>query len=196
MLEDGLQSLPEHHIGYHGETRAELASEYVRPKLAPTRPSLPWTRTTGSTVSSPRRSTPNIVRVWVARDFRGRTGGSPGRRPDLGTHRRCPLPEARRLPALRDNRGQRSFGHVANHRLAQFAQRKRFPRRHVHNGVHRWTGVDLDRMIGSVPEASTRSRSRDFPTPTRNSVAAAAFIRLHDEVFPNTNKSAAQCCLR
>jgi GNAT superfamily N-acetyltransferase len=189
-LLERLQSLPEHHIGYHGETRAELASEYG---------DMDWPNGTFLAVDENDRIhgvltaeiDAELGRVWWHGPFVDVPADHPAADRIWERTADALYAEARRLPALRDIADSELFGHVANHRLAQFAQRNGFPGGTC-TTVFTVDGVDLVRMIGSVPEGIDSIEIEDFPTPPTNSVAAAAFIRLHDECFPNTNKSAAQ----
>src|SRR6266566_4155175 len=98
---------------------------------------------------------------------------------------------ARAAPALRDISDSELFGHVEHRRLAGFARRHGFPSGR-YTSVLAVDGVDLVRLIGTVPDRPDAVDVHEFPTPPTDSVAAAAVIRLHDACFPSTYLSAAQ----
>lgn len=189
-LLERLQSLPEHHIGYHGETRDELADELSE---------LNWPNATVVAVDDADRihgvlsaeSDAALGRVWWHGPFVDVPAEHPAadriweRTADALLARACQEPE------LRDIADSELFGHVEHRRLAQFAQRHGFPDG-TYTSVLQLDGVDLVRLIGSVPDPVDGVDIRDLPTPPTDSVAAAALITLHEQSFPDTYVSAAQ----
>ena len=189
-LLERLQAMPEHHIGYHGETRAELADELSE---------LNWPTATVVAVDDADRvhgvltaeSDAALGRVWWHGPYVDVPAEHPAadriwdRTADELLERACQLPE------LRDIADSELFGHVEHRRLAQFAHRHGFPDG-TYTSVLTLDGVDLVRLIGSVPDPGDGVEVSDFPTPPTDSVAAAALITLHEQSFPNTYVSAAQ----
>lgn len=181
-----LQAAHSHHIGYHGETETEIADEL-------------------STLRFPEFTT-------VATDDAGHIRGvlsvdidrSLGRAWWYGPYVDVPAehPAADRIwsrtadalydtasGALRGVTDTELYGHVEHCRLADFARRHGFPAGE-YSSVLMLDGVDLVRMVGAVADEHAMHIG-EFPTPPTESTVAAAFIRLHDELFPNTYLSAA-----
>jgi ribosomal protein S18 acetylase RimI-like enzyme len=182
--------MPEHTIGYHGETRAELAEEYA---------DMNWPFATVVAVDEADRVhgvltadvNPTLGRVWWHGPFVDVPADHPAADRIWERTADALYDQARALSQVQDITDTELFGHVEHRRLAQFAQRHGFPAG-VYTSVLGLDGVDLVRLIGSVPDRTDGVEIQDFPTPPTDSVAMAAFIRLHDECFPNTNKSAAE----
>ena len=192
-LLERLQSMPDHHIGYHGETRAELADEYA---------DMNWPHATILAVDEADRVhgvltaeiDETLGRVWWHGPFVDVPADHPAADRIWERTADALYARARTLPELREIADSELFGHVEHRRLAQFAQRHGFPAG-TYTSVLALDGVELVRLIGSVPDRSTGPDAieiAELPTPPTDSVVMAAFIRLHDECFPNTNKSAAQ----
>jgi ribosomal protein S18 acetylase RimI-like enzyme len=185
-----LQSVPGHHIGYHGETRVELADEFAE---------LHWPTTTLLAVDDADRvhgvlSTdvdPALGRAWWHGPFVDVPAEHPAADRIWERTADALYDAARALPALRDITDNELFGHVEHRRLAAFAHRHGFPGGE-YTSLLALDGVRLVRVIGSVPDRPPGLDVREFPVPPTDSVAAAALIRLHDESFPNTYLSAAQ----
>jgi ribosomal protein S18 acetylase RimI-like enzyme len=195
-LLERLQSTPEHHIGYHGETRAELTEE-----LAATH----WPAATLLAVDDADRVhgvltaqiDTTLGRVWWHGPFVDVPADHPAADRIWDRTADALYDRGRELPDLRDIADSELFGDVAHRRLAQFAQRHGYGDG-TYTSVVALDGVDLVRMIGSVPDTVDGGSSsggveiEEFPAPPTDSVAAAALIRLHDECFPDTYLSAAQ----
>ena len=189
-LLERLQSMPEHHIGYHGETRAELTEELTE---------MHWPAATLLAVDDADRvhgvltaeTDVKLGRVWWHGPFVDVPADHPAADRIWDRTADALYEQARELPDLRDIADSELFGDVAHRRLAQFALRHGYGDG-TYTSVVALDGVDLVRMIGSVPDSVDGVEIQEFPTPPTDSVAAAALIRLHDECFPNTYLSAAQ----
>jgi ribosomal protein S18 acetylase RimI-like enzyme len=189
-LLERLQSMPEHHIGYHGETRAELTEELTETH---------WPAATLLAVDDADRVhgvltadiDTTLGRVWWHGPFVDVPADHPAADRIWDRTADALYDRARELPNLKDIADSELFGDVANRRLAQFAGRHGYGDG-TYTSVVALAGVDLVRMIGSVPDTVDGVEVLEFPTPPTDSVAAAALIRLHDECFPDTYLSAAQ----
>jgi len=185
-----LQAVPEHTIGYHGETREELASELA---------DLRWPSATVLAVDGTDRAhgelsfevDPSLGRVWWHGPFVDVPAEHPAADRIWDRTADALYDAARALPALRNISDSELFGHVEHTRLAGFARRHGFPSG-KYTSVLALDGVDLVRLIGTVSDRPDAVDVREFPTPPTDSVAAAALIRLHEACFPNTYISAAQ----
>jgi ribosomal protein S18 acetylase RimI-like enzyme len=185
-----LQAIPEHTIGYHGETREELASELV---------DLRWPSATVVAVDGADHVhgvlsfevDAALGRVWWHGPFVDVPAEHPAADRIWDRTADALHDAARASPALRDISDSELFGHVEHRRLAGFARRHGFPSG-KYTSVLALDGVALVRLIGTVPERPDAVEVREFPTPPTDSVAAAALIRLHETCFPNTYVSAAQ----
>jgi ribosomal protein S18 acetylase RimI-like enzyme len=185
-----LQAVPEHTIGYHGETSEELTAELT---------DLQWPSTTVVAVDGADRVhgvlsfdvDHTLGRVWWHGPFVDVPAEHPAADRIWDRTADALYDAARALPGLRDISDSELFGHVEHTRLAGFARRHGFPSGR-YTSVLALDGVDLVRLIGTVSNRPDAVDVREFPTPPTDSVAAAALIRLHEACFPNTYISAAQ----
>jgi GNAT superfamily N-acetyltransferase len=166
--------MPSHHIGFHGETPAELADE----------------------LAAMRFPTTTLVAVDDADQVRGvlsvDVDPALGRAWWFGPFVDVPAEHpaaAHTLPAVRGIRDSELYGHVEHCRLAAFAQRHGFPPGD-YSSLLVLDGVDLVRLVGAVPDIGA-ARLGDLDIPPADATAAAALIRLHERSFPNTYLSAA-----
>jgi ribosomal protein S18 acetylase RimI-like enzyme len=184
-----LQAVPCHHIGFHGETEAELVEELA---------SLHWPTATMVAVDDA-----DHVRGVLSVDVNAALGRAWWYGPYVDIPPEHPAADriwgrtadalyaaALTLPALRGIEDTELYGHVEHGRLAAFAQRQGFPPGE-YSSVLALDGVDLVRMIGDVPNGDSTLTVTELTTPPSDSVLSAALIRLHERSFPNTYLSAA-----
>lgn len=189
-LLERLQASPCHHIGYHGVTRAELAAELAE---------IAWPAAAVVAVDDADRVhgalatdvDASLGRVWWHGPFVDVPADHPAADRIWDRTADAMFDAVRALPEVRDIADSELFGHVEHCRLANFARRHGYPAG-TYTSVLALDGVDLVRMIGSVPDQPDGVTIEEFPTPPTDSVAAAALIRLHEECFPDTYLSAAQ----
>lgn len=181
-----LQAAPCHHIGYHGDTPAELADELTTLSF----PDATFVATDDAGAIRGALSVDvdrTLKRAWWYGPFVDVPAEHPAADRIWSRTADGMYSAARELVAgIGDTE---LYGHVANVRLAAFARRQGFPCGE-YSSVLRCDGVDLVRMVGAV----TDHRDVDitgFPTPPTDSTLAAAVIRLHERSFPNTYLSAA-----
>lgn len=185
-----LQAVPEHTIGYHGDTREELASELA---------DLRWPSATVLAVDGADRvhgvlsfdADARLGRVWWHGPFVDVPAEHPAADRIWDRTADALYDAARASPELRNIADSELFGHVEHLRLAGFARRHGFPSGQ-YTSVLAVDGVDLVRLVGTVADRPDAVDVHEFPTPATDSVTAAALIRLHDTCFPNTYVSAAQ----
>lgn len=187
-----LQTTPSHHIGFHGDTPAELAAELG---------DLRWPSGTVLAVDNTDRVRGVLSvdvdralgRAWWYGPFVDVPSLHPAADKIWQSTADALYANASALPQLHGIRDNELYGHVEHCRLADFARRHGFPDGD-YSSVLTLDGTDLVRMIGTIPErpADTDTDIAELPTPPANSVQAAALIRLHERCFPNTYLSAAQ----
>ncbi|HKN99562.1 MAG TPA: GNAT family N-acetyltransferase [Pseudonocardiaceae bacterium] len=174
-----LQAVPCHHIGFHGDTPAEVADELA---------ALHFPAATFVAVDDA-----DHVRGVLTVDVDHGTGRALWYGPFVDVPPQHPAADriwsrtadslyaaAHSLPILRGIRDSELYGHVAHCRLATFAQRHGFPPGE-YSSLLLLTGVDLVRVIGAVPA----HRVDAFALPPTDSVLAAALVRLHETSFPH-----------
>lgn len=180
-----LQAVPSHHIGYHGETAAELTEELA---------ALDFPAHTVVAVDGADRIRgvlsidvdPETARAWWYGPFVDVPAEHPAA--DRIWHRTADALLGSVLPALRGVRDSELYGHVEHRRLAGFAARQGFPAGE-YSSLLVVCGVDLVRMIGAVPDSPFPIA--ELATPPTDSAVTAAVIRLHDSSFPDSYLSAA-----
>jgi ribosomal protein S18 acetylase RimI-like enzyme len=184
-----LQAVPCHHIGYHGETEAELADELA---------GLGWPTNTFLAVDDADQ-----VRGVLSVDVDQRPGRAWWYGPFVDVPAAHPAADriwsrtadalyaaAHTLPTVRGISDSELYGHVEHSRLAAFAHRHGFPPGE-YSSVLALDGVDLVRLVGAVPDGQGTVDVAECPTPSTDSIIATALIRLHERSFPNTYLSAA-----
>jgi ribosomal protein S18 acetylase RimI-like enzyme len=184
-----LQAVPSHHIGYHGETRAELADELAV---------LDWPTNTFVAVDDADQVRGVLTvdvdqplgRAWWHGPFVDVPAEHPAADRIWSRTADALYAAAHTLPALRGIRDSELYGHVEHCRLADFAHRHGFPPGE-YSSVLAIDGVDLVRLVGTVPDSPAAVDIAEFPTPPTDSTIAAALIRLHEQSFPNTYLTAA-----
>jgi ribosomal protein S18 acetylase RimI-like enzyme len=184
-----LQAVPCHHIGYHGETEAELTEELAN---------LNWP--TGTMVAVDEADhihgvlsvdvNSELGRAWWHGPFVDVPAEHPAADRIWARTADALYAAVRALPAVRGINDNELFGHVEHSRLAAFARRQGFPPGE-YSSVLVLDGVDLVRMIGDVPAGDDTVDIAELATPPADSVLSAALIRMHEGSFPNTYLSAA-----
>jgi ribosomal protein S18 acetylase RimI-like enzyme len=180
-----LQAQACHHIGYHGETRADITDEIA---------GLGWPAATVVAVDRADRVhgvltvdvDTELGRAWWYGPFVDVPADHPAADRIWDRTADAMYAAARALPIARGVDDSELYGHVEHCRLAAFARRQGFPDG-TYSSVLALEGVDLVRLIGDVPSVAVT----ELPTPPTDSVLAASLIRLHDGCFPNTYLSAA-----
>lgn len=175
-----LQAEPCHHIGFHSDTPAEVADELA---------ALHFPATTFVAVDDT-----DHVRGVLTVDVDRATGRAWWCGPFVDVPAQHPAADriwsrtadslhaaAHALPIMRTIADTELYGHVAHCRLAAFAQHHGFPPGE-YSSLLLLSGVDLVRMIGTVPEHAVDIA--ELPVPPTDSVLAAALVRLHDATFP------------
>jgi ribosomal protein S18 acetylase RimI-like enzyme len=185
-----LQTMPSHHIGFHGDTRAELTAELG---------DLGWPAAAVVAVDGEDR-----VRGVLSVDVDRTLGRAWWYGPFVDVPTLHPAADriwhstadglyatASALPQVRGIGDYELYGHVEHCRLTEFARRHGFPNGD-YSSVLTLGGVGLVRLIGAIPDRPDGVEIAELPTPPTNSVQAAALIRLHEQSFPHTYLSAAQ----
>lgn len=181
-----LQAVPCHHIGFHGETEAELADELasLRFPAATVVATDDAGRVRGVLSADVDRS---LRRVWWYGPFVDVPAEHPAADRIWGRTADALYVAARQYAhGIADSE---LYGHVEHCRLADFAHRHGFPPGE-YSSVLMLDGVELVRMVGAVTENHAVDVA-ELPAPPTDSTVAAAFIRLHERCFPNTYLSAA-----
>ncbi|HEX3588795.1 MAG TPA: GNAT family N-acetyltransferase [Pseudonocardiaceae bacterium] len=181
-----LQAVPSHHIGFHSETRAELADELA---------ALHFPAATFVAVDDAGH-----VRGVLTVDVDRATGRAYWYGPFVDVPPDHPAADriwsrtadslyaaAHTLPLLRGITEDELYGHVAHCRLAAFAHRHGFPPGE-YSSLLLLTGVDLVRMIGAVPDRPVDIA--ELALPPMDSVRTAALVRLHEASFPHASAGA------
>jgi ribosomal protein S18 acetylase RimI-like enzyme len=184
-----LQAVPCHHIGYHGETEAELTAELAN---------LNWPTATMVAVDDADHVhgvlsvdvNPSLGRAWWYGPFVDVPAEHPAADRIWGRTADSLYAAVRAQPALRGVDDNELYGHVEHGRLAAFARRQGFPPGE-YSSVLVLDGVELVRMIGAVPTGENAVDITELATPPSDSVLSAALIRLHEQSFPGTHLSAA-----
>ena len=179
-----LQAEPCHHIGYHGETRADIVEELA---------DLGWPATTVVATDDADHVRgvlsvdvdPALGRAWWHGPYVDVPADHPAADRIWARTADALYAAARALPGVQGIRDTELYGHVEHCRLADFARRQGFPDG-KYSSVLMLAGTDLVRVIGTVPAVPVAELS----TPPTDSVLAAAIIRLHERCFPNTYLSA------
>ncbi len=182
-----LQAESCHHIGYHGQTSAEITDELT---------DLCWPTATVVGVDDAGRVRgvlsvdvdPELGRVWWHGPFVDVPADHPAADRIWARTADALYAAARALPTVRGIGDTELYGHVAHSRLAAFARRQGFPDG-TYSSVVMLSGTDLVRLVGTVPTAA--ATITELSTPPADSVLAAAVIRLHEQSFPSTYLSAA-----
>jgi ribosomal protein S18 acetylase RimI-like enzyme len=178
-----LQAEPCHHIGFHGETRGDIADELT---------ALSWPAATLVAVDDADHVRgvlsvdvdPELGRAWWYGPYVDVPADHPAA--DRIWDRTADALYAAALPLVRGIDDSELYGHVEHCRLGAFARRQGFPDGR-YSSVLTLEGTDLVRVIGAVTPATVGELS----TPPTDSVLSAAIIRLHEGSFPNTYLSAA-----
>ncbi|HEX5401821.1 MAG TPA: GNAT family N-acetyltransferase [Pseudonocardiaceae bacterium] len=184
-----LQAVPCHHIGYHGESEAELADELA---------TLAWPANTFLAVDDADQVRGVLTadvdqplgRAWWYGPFVDVPADHPAADRIWSRTADALYAAAHTQSALRGITDSELYGHVEHSRLAAFARRHGFPTGE-YSSVLALDGVDLVRLVGAVPDRPEAAEIGEFPTPPTDSTIAAALIRLHEQSFPNTYLSAA-----
>lgn len=181
-----LQAAPCHHIGFHGQTEAELADELACLGF-------PAATTVATDDASQVRAVLSVDvdrsagRAWWYGPFVDVPAEHPAAdRIWSRTADALYLTARARLAGVTDSE---LYGHVEHRRLAAFAHRHGFPTGEYCSALV-LDGVDLVRMIGTVTDDDAIDIA-EISTPPTDSTLAAAFVRLHERCFPNTPLSAA-----
>jgi ribosomal protein S18 acetylase RimI-like enzyme len=180
-----LQAVPSHHVGFHGETKAELTEELATLDFpANTVVAVDDADQVRGVLSIDVDHT--LARAWWYGPFVDVPADHPAA--DRIWNRTADALFAAVLPTVRGVRDSELYGHVENCRLAYFAARHGFPAGE-YSSLLVASGVDLVRMVGAVPDSDLPIT--ELPTPPSDSALTAAVIRLHDGCFPGTYLSAA-----
>jgi ribosomal protein S18 acetylase RimI-like enzyme len=183
-----LQAMPSHHIGFHGETTAELADELATLHFpAGTLVAVDDSDEVRGVLSADVDR--ELSRAWWFGPFVDVPAEHPAADRIWTRTADALYAAAHALPVLRGVRDSELYGHVEHCRLAAFAQRHGFPPGE-YSSLLVLDGVDLVRLVGAVPDSGAANIA-ELPTPPTDSAAAAALIRLHERSFPNTYLSAA-----
>lgn len=181
-----LQAEPCHHIGCHGDTPAEVADELA---------ALHFPATTFVAVDDTDHIRGVLTvdadraagRAWWCGPFVDVPAQHPAADRIWSRTADALHTAASALPVLRTVTDTELYGHVTHCRLADFAQRHGFPPGE-YSSLLLLSGVDLVRMIGTVPEHAVDIA--ELPTPPTDSVLTAALVRLHDATFRHTSAGA------
>jgi GNAT superfamily N-acetyltransferase len=184
-----LQASPCHHIGFHGDTSAEVADELV---------GLRWPAATVVAVDASDHVRgvlsvgvrPGQGRAWWYGPFVDVPAEHPAadriwQRTADALYSACTA-----LPILRGCTETELYGHVEHRRLAAFAQRHGFPAGD-YSSLLVLSGVDLVRLIGAVPPGQGTIDIRELPVPPTAPTPATSLIRMHDRYFPDAYLSSA-----
>ncbi len=183
-----LQAMPSHHIGFHGETRAELADELATMHFpAATLVAVDDADQIRGVLSVD--VDPALGRAWWFGPFVDVPAEHPAADRIWTRTADALYAAAHALPIIRGVRDSELYGHVEHCRLAAFAQRHGFPPGE-YGSLLVLDGVDLVRLVGAVPDSNAADIA-ELVTPPTDAALAAALIRLHDRSFPNTYLSAA-----
>lgn len=179
-----LQAEPCHHIGFHGETTADVTGELL---------DLGWPTTTVVAVDDADHvhgvlsvdADRGLGRAWWHGPFVDAPADHPAADRIWARTADALYAAARALPAVHGIGDTELYGHVEHCRLAAFARRQGFPDG-KYSSVLMLAGTDLVRLIGEVPASAVS----ELPMPPTDSVLTAAIVRLHERCFPNTYLSA------
>jgi ribosomal protein S18 acetylase RimI-like enzyme len=181
-----LQSVPSHHIGFHGETEIELVDELA---------GLCWPSATVVAVDATNRVRGVLSvavdggRAWWYGPFVDVPAEHPAADRIWARTADALYAAGRALPIARRVTDSELYGHVAHCRLAAFARRHGFPPGE-YSSLLVLDGVDLVRLVGTVPDAPGVEIA-ELDRPVADSRLAAALVRLHEKSFPATYLSAA-----
>ncbi|HVV22833.1 MAG TPA: GNAT family N-acetyltransferase [Pseudonocardiaceae bacterium] len=183
-----LQAEPCHHIGYHGETRADITDELG---------GLSWPEATLVAVDDADQVRGvlsvdvdlDMGRAWWYGPYVDVPADHPAADRIWDRTADALYAAANELAALHGIDDNELYGHVEHTRLAAFARRQGYPEGR-YSSVLALAGTGLVRLIGAVPTESAAVVD-ELSTPPTDSVLAASIIRLHDGSFPNTYLSAA-----
>lgn len=181
-----LQSVPSHHIGFHGETETELVDELA---------GLRWPAGTVVAVDAADRVRGVLSvdvdggRAWWYGPFVDVPADHPAADRIWARTADALYAAGRALPVARRVDDSELYGHVAHCRLAEFARRHGFPPGE-YSSLLVLDGVDLVRLVGTVPDVPAVDIA-ELGRPVTDARLAAALVRLRGRSFPATYLSAA-----